>query len=358
MRKPDRQRVVGGGLDGQVRHGRPPGHQRRRGRRLNARRGGRRGGERGRGRRAARAGRDARGRARLEHHGEAVRRRARDEPVGRAGRAGDGQGRGRHAGRAGGAEIDRVDRAARPAPGRRERRAQAQERHREPLGALAVGARDQRHRGPHGDRRAAALGPHVERAQARLQHRLAAVGDRLDVERPGQGEERQHRIGPVGERGERRARAHPGHRVGGVAQGEDDRAAVFAGDDRVALAGLVGDRRAEPLQKAPHAGVTDGHGQVAGGRDRVLEHQARALKPQAGRARLRRRAGRARQRGAGGERGEPHRTAGERAKNSHARAVHRARGVLREASPAGSRRCARAPPCSPATVGSSSTPAP
>ena len=105
----------------------------------------------------------------------------------------------------------------------------------------------------------------------------------------------QHDVVAVGERCERRLRAHAGDRVGGIAEGEDDRAAVLRRDDDVALAGLIGDVRAEPVEEAPQPRVARGDREVALHRRGAVEDQAGSLEPEVRRALLRERAGRARE---------------------------------------------------------------
>ena len=332
------ERVAGRRLDRKVGQRRAARDDQRRGRRsgLHGRRAGRGTARRRRARhrRRRRHVPALRNAARLEDHGVGIRRTGRHDAMARAACAGDRDRRDRHFRRAADRDVDRVDGRTGRAPRRRERGAQPRERELQAVGRV-VRARHQRHRAAHGDDRARAVGAHVERADARLQHGVERVGDGLDVECARERVERQHDVGTVGIRRERRLRAHAGDRVRRVAEREDDRAPVLRGDDGVALSGLIRHRRAEAVEKTAHPGVARRDREIALRRDRTLEDQPRALEPQARRTFLRARTRRA---------SEERREQRDETKNSNERAVHPARGDLREASRHGRRRSAPSPP--------------
>jgi hypothetical protein len=120
----------------------------------------------------------------------------------------------------------------------------------------------------------------VERADLRLQDRLAGAGDGVDVERVREGEERQNRFGAVDERREGCSRGDAAGRILRRTDRERDRAVIGRGHHDVALLRLKCDRRAQLDEEPLQPRVFDRHGDVAVERDRPLEDQPRPGKPE------------------------------------------------------------------------------
>ncbi len=106
--------------------------------------------------------------------------------AGRKGKDDDGR---RRARRAVCHEIDRVETGRAERAARVERRGDPRERERQAIAARHRLAVAERGRAVQRHGRRAAVAAHVQRAELRLQHGRSAVGDRVDVERAGDGEQ-------------------------------------------------------------------------------------------------------------------------------------------------------------------------